>query len=51
LTWGVEYFRIFSISFFFILLLQVLMSCFRGMGNTKTPMYINLQSVLLNIVP
>ena len=48
--WGVEYFRIFSISFFFILLLQVLMSCFRGMGNTKTPMFINLQSVLLNIV-
>jgi putative MATE family efflux protein len=49
-TWGVEYFRIFSISFFFILLLQVLMSCFRGMGNTKTPMYINLQSVLLNMI-
>ena len=50
LKWGVEYFKIFSISFFFILLLQVLMSCFRGMGNTKTPMFINLQSVLLNIV-
>jgi putative MATE family efflux protein len=50
LKWGVQYFRIFSVSFFFILLLQVLMSCFRGMGNTKTPMFINLQSVLMNIV-
>ena len=50
LKWGVEYFKIFSISFFFILLLQVLMSCFRGMGNTKTPMFINLQSVFLNII-
>jgi len=50
LVWGVEYFRIFSISFFFVLLLQVLMSCFRGMGNTKTPMYINLQSVVINMV-
>ncbi len=48
--WGVEYFRIFSVSFFFILLLQVLMSCFRGLGNTKTPMFINLQSVVLNMI-
>jgi putative MATE family efflux protein len=50
LKWGVEYFHVFSISFFFMLLLQVIGSCYRGMGDTRTPMIIILQSMSLNII-
>ncbi|MBW1801731.1 MAG: MATE family efflux transporter, partial [Deltaproteobacteria bacterium] len=50
LVWGVQYFQVFSVSFFFILLLHVIMSCYRGMGDTRTPMMINLQSVVLNML-
>ncbi len=50
LQWGIQYFQIFSISFFFMLLLYVIGNCFRGMGNTKTPMIILLQSNTLNII-
>lgn len=47
---GVEYFQIFSISFFFVLLLHVIGSCYRGMGDTKTPMIIMVLSTILNII-
>lgn len=50
LEWGIEYFQVFSISFFFVLLLHVIGSCYRGMGDTKTPMIIMVQSTLLNII-
>ena len=50
LEWGVEYFRIFSISFFFVLILHVIGACYRGMGDTKTPMIIMVQSTILNII-
>jgi len=50
LEWGVEYFRVFSISFFFVLILHVIGACYRGMGNTKTPMIIMVQSTILNII-
>lgn len=50
LQWGIQYFQIFSISFFFMLLLYVVGNCFRGMGNTKTPMIIMLQANALNIL-
>ncbi len=50
LQWGIQYFQVFSISFFFMLLLYVIGNCFRGMGNTKTPMIIMLQANILNIV-
>lgn len=50
LKWGVEYFQIFAVSLFFVLLLHVIGYCYRGMGDTKTPMYIILQSIILNIV-
>ena len=50
LQWGIQYFQIFSISFFFMLLLYVIGNCFRGMGNTKTPMIILLQANVLNII-
>ena len=50
LEWGVEYFQIFSISFFFVLLLHVIGSCYRGMGDTRTPMIIMVQSTVLNII-
>ncbi len=50
LQWGIEYFQIFSISFLFMLLLYVTGNCFRGMGDTKTPMMIMLQANVLNIV-
>ena len=50
LQWGIQYFQIFSISFFFMLLLYVTGNCFRGMGNTKTPMIIMLQANVLNII-
>jgi putative MATE family efflux protein len=47
--WGVGYFRIFSIYSFFMLLVHVVMACYRGMGDTKTPMLISLQSIGINI--
>jgi putative MATE family efflux protein len=50
LQWGIQYFQIFSISFLFMLLLYVIGNCFRGMGNTKTPMIILLQANILNII-
>ena len=50
LQWGIQYFQIFSISFFFMILLYVIGNCFRGMGNTKTPMIILLQANILNII-
>ena len=50
LQWGIQYFQVFSISFLFMLLLYVIGNCFRGMGNTKTPMIIMLQANLLNIL-
>ncbi len=49
-TWGVEYFRVYSISLLFLLLLHVFGACYRGMGDTKTTLKIMLQSILLNIV-
>ncbi|MCP4021645.1 MAG: MATE family efflux transporter [Desulfobacteraceae bacterium] len=50
LIWGTQYFRIYSISLLFLLLLHVFSSCYRGMGDTKTPMLIMLQSLVLNII-
>ena len=50
LEWGIQYFQIFSISFLFMLLLYVVGNCFRGMGNTKTPMIIMIQANILNIL-
>ncbi len=50
LEWGIQYFQIFSISFLFMLVLYVIGNCFRGMGNTKTPMIIMLQANILNIL-
>jgi putative MATE family efflux protein len=50
LEWGVAYFDVFSISFFFVLLLHVIGSCYRGMGDTRTPMIIMVQCTLLNII-
>ena len=50
LLWGIQYFQIFSISFFFMILLYTVGSCFRGMGDTKTPMIIMLQANVLNIL-
>lgn len=50
LEWGVEYFQVFSISFFLVLLLHVIGSCYRGMGDTRTPMIIMVISTLFNIV-
>ena len=49
LEWGIEYFRVFSISFFFVLMLHVIGACYRGMGDTKTPMIIMVLSIILNI--
>ncbi len=49
LEWGVEYFQVFSISFFFVLLLHVIGSCYRGMGDTRTPMIIMVLSTVFNI--
>lgn len=48
--WGVQYFRIFAISFLGMMILYVIGNCFRGMGDTKTPMIILLQGNLLNIL-
>jgi putative MATE family efflux protein len=50
LEWGIQYFQIFVISFLFMILLYTIGSCYRGMGNTKTPMIILLQANLINIV-
>ena len=50
LLWGIQYFQIFSISFFFMILLYTVGNCFRGMGDTKTPMFIMLQANVLNIL-
>ena len=50
LHWGIQYFQIFSISFLFMILLYVIGSCYRGMGDTKTPMIILIQANLLNIL-
>jgi putative MATE family efflux protein len=49
-VWGVEYFQIYSFSFPFLLLIFVIGSCYRGMGDTRTPMIIMIQSTILNIV-
>jgi len=50
LEWGIQYFQIFVISFLFMILLYTIGNCYRGMGNTKTPMIIMLQANLINIV-
>jgi putative MATE family efflux protein len=50
LEWGIQYFQIFVISFLFMILLYTVGNCYRGMGNTKTPMIIMLQANLLNIL-
>ncbi|WP_413833838.1 MATE family efflux transporter [Desulfobacula sp.] len=50
LKWGVEYFQIYAVSLLFLLLLHVFNACYRGMGDTKTSMYIMLQSLVLNII-
>jgi len=50
LLWGIQYFQIFSISFLCMILLYTVGNCFRGMGNTKTPMIIMLQANLLNVL-
>jgi len=49
-TWGVEYFQVFSVSFLPMLLLFVIGSCFRGTGDTKTPMLVMVQSTFLNLI-
>jgi len=50
LVWGVEYFRYYSVLFPIMLTISVTGHCYRGMGNSKTPMIIILQSNLLNII-
>jgi putative MATE family efflux protein len=50
LEWGIQYFQIFVISFLFMILLYTVGNCYRGMGNTKTPMMIMLQANLMNII-
>jgi putative MATE family efflux protein len=50
LQWGIEYFQIFCISFLFMILLYTVGNCYRGMGDTKTPMILMLQANLLNIL-
>jgi putative MATE family efflux protein len=50
LEWGIQYFQIFVISFLFMILLYTIGNCYRGMGNTKTPMIIMLQANLMNIL-
>ena len=49
LAWGIEYFQIFAFSFLFMILLYTIGNCYRGMGDTKTPMFIMLQANLMNI--
>lgn len=48
--WGVEYFQVFSVSFLVLQMLFVMGSCYRGTGDTKTPMIIVIQSTVLNVV-
>lgn len=50
LLWGIQYFQIFAVSFLFMILLYTIGNCFRGMGDTRTPMIIMLQANLLNIL-
>ena len=50
LLWGIQYFQIFAVSFLFMILLYTVGNCFRGMGDTKTPMFIMLQANLFNIL-
>jgi putative MATE family efflux protein len=50
LLWGIQYFQIFAVSFLFMIFLYTAGNCFRGMGDTKTPMIIMLQANLLNIL-
>jgi putative MATE family efflux protein len=50
LLWGIQYFQIFSVSFLFMILLYTIGNCFRGMGDTRTPMILMLQANLLNIL-
>ena len=50
LALGKAYFRIYAISFFPLLLLQVLATCFRGLGDTKTPMAVTFFSLGLNVL-
>ena len=50
LEWGIQYFQIFVVSFLFMILLYTIGNCYRGMGNTKTPMIIMLQANLMNIL-
>ncbi len=50
LLWGIQYFQLFTISFLFMILLYTVGNCFRGMGDTKTPMMIMLQANLMNIL-
>lgn len=50
LLWGIQYFQIFAVSFFFMILLYTAGNCYRGMGDTKTPMIIMLQANLMNIL-
>ncbi len=50
LEWGIQYFQIFAVSFLFMILLYTVGNCYRGMGNTKTPMMIMLQANLMNIL-
>jgi len=50
LLWGIQYFQIFAVSFLFMILLYTIGNCFRGMGDTRTPMIIMLQGNLLNIL-
>ena len=49
LQWGLDYFQLFSVSFVFLLLIYVIGSALRGIGDTRTPMIILFQSNLLNI--
>ncbi|MEJ2164223.1 MAG: MATE family efflux transporter [Desulfobacterales bacterium] len=50
LLWGIQYFQILSVSFLFMILLYTVGNCFRGMGDTRTPMILMLQANLLNIL-
>jgi putative MATE family efflux protein len=50
LTWGIQYFRVNAFCMMTNLILFVIGSSYRGMGDTKTPMYIMVQSTIINIV-
>lgn len=49
-VWGVQYFQVFSFSFLLLLILFVLGSLYRGMGDARTPMLVMAQSTLINVV-